>query len=189
MLAVVVLLCACSREKGKEIDELPDTFAKPITANLTLELVSPQREFFAGLDNQFLVFRLKNEDLVPVTIPDWRVMESDNVTLYYTKTPPNLIQKVSPDSIAWRRIWPDPKFQSAAPSDASKKDSEKSVTSKPQKTKLSLNPGNAALVTLPLPFLAEISLRGGERRELVMKAVMNQKTLNGKNTVFIIKIK
>ena len=162
----ILLMAGCSSENGKKSEAQKEVFV-PKNFNLKLEVISPRREYYAGELEQEITFRLKNDDLAQADIPDWSAKETDNISLYYMF---GEADANTPKS-AWKQVWPLP---GATPAYCSP---------------LILNPGNSALIQMPLDFLKEVKPEPGKTQKITLRAELNLKSIVPKNTTCEITLK
>jgi hypothetical protein len=106
-------------------------FPKIENAQIRIEPITTRRAFYAGEEINF-VFRIQNAGEKGVEIPEWRLVESENLRIFYAPETPELQTVGGKEWICEKPEW-----------------SHKRST-------LALNPGNAVLVTKPIGFIARL---------------------------------
>ncbi len=163
-LACAVLFAGCSSEPRvrRTVDKKGgDSFQKLKDYSLSLSLISPRREFYAGEENVTATFSLKNTGLTPVTIQEWHMIEAANIRLYFR---PGSSEK--PSDAPWKL---SPTYDPG---------SKRLHLRSP----LTLNPGtNQALVVVPVAFLKELRNDGGKKQTFSVYAELNLKSVSVKS--------
>lgn len=162
-------MAAVSAEDPKPMtyEQIAKTFKKNPDAKVSLEVVSPEREFFAG-DEAVMRFRLKNLSDKKLVIPDWRALdETTNVIIY------QMPQKDGVKSF-----------------DKSEWAAEVPTIKKERYTPLELNPGNSVLIDKKLEFVAKMgSNRAMPKKSYYVVAELNLKTVEARTAIISIKVK
>ena len=134
------LLAACSAEPApsREYDETK--FFQKVTANMALEHGYLRHDYTLGTPGQVMTFLLRNQDVMPVSVNEWLMNESDNICLYYAFCEPGKSGEIKDD--AWLLAWPDLESGDL-----------RRQKSHPRRSALVLQPGNSAVIDVPLTFL------------------------------------
>ena len=134
------LLAACSAESAptREYDETK--FFQKVTANMALEHGYLRHDYALGTPGQVMTFLLRNQDVTPVSVNEWLMDESDNICLYYAFCEPGKSEAIKDD--AWQLAWPDLESGDL-----------RRQKSHPRRSALVLQPGNSAVIDVPLTFL------------------------------------
>jgi len=140
LTAIAVLLTSCSQpqtsgyvpEDWKYRKAVTKSF-KPITDHrLELAIVSKRLTFLAG-ETVEINFQLINRGSRTVTIPEWMMIQENNLKIYYRPLKPDPPGTPFKES-EWICLQPN-------------------ITAAPDRSELTLNPRNSVLVAKKLPFI------------------------------------
>jgi len=175
-LAALLLLGACSAEPSVQQGFDETRYFQKITSKMSLEHGYLRLDYTLGMPNQTMTFLLKNQDVSVVSVNEWHMKESDNIRLYYAFCEPGKSGEIRENE--WRLAWPDVK-----PGESSAR------KSRPRRSALILQPGNSALIDVPLTFLehAEPPKRKA-RYTVALYAQIALNTLQTKSEVFEISV-
>jgi hypothetical protein len=168
-LPVMLLAQIKASDKAGEKKDAPKIkFPAIKDYNLTLEVVSPEREFYAEETAKFS-FRLENKDSKKIIIYEWMMKEGDNITLYCKPYDGKFEKFVESE---WKCIKPN-------------------VKENPRRASLLLNQNNAVFVEKELDFAKEVAqsdlAKGGKKFYVIGSLNLNSVSL--KSQPVVIKIK
>ena len=170
-LTVLAFASSCSSETGKpgKATAQNQLFAPIKDCAFSLEVVTPETEYFRGDVAPVITFRLRNIGLKPVTVYEWMVKEQDNIKITYARC------DSSPDRIPpseWKTY--EPKMKDPVP-----------------RQPLDLYPKNMALINVELSFIKD-ALASNSTKDRVSYAVvgeLNLKSVSAKSKPFIVTFK
>lgn len=135
---------------------------------LNIEVVSPEREFYAEAKANFS-FRLENKDSKKILIYEWMMNEGDNIAIYYKPYDGKYTEFVEAE---WKCVRPK-------------------ISESPKRSALHLNPNNAVFVDKELDISTDISqaalAKGGKKFYVI--GSLNLKSVSLKSQPIVIRIK
>lgn len=175
-LAALLVLGACSAEPAVPHGFDEAQYFQKITAKMSLEHGYLRLDYTLGVPNQTMTFLLKNQDVSIVSVNEWYMNETDNIRLYYAFCEPGKSGEIKESD--WQLAWPDVK--------PGENDRRKS---RPRRSALVLQPGNSALIDVPLTFLEHVEPPKRKARYTVaLCAQIALNTLQTKSEVFEISV-
>ncbi len=151
-------------EYGVDAKAKKNKFEKIVGARLNL-YPPIKRQYKAG-ETAMLNITLGNDGRNSVSIPEWRINEVDNITLYCQPWLPNM---KNPDPEMWVPV--------NAP-----------ITQPEKRYKLVLLSGNQTTVSKPLTFVKDLVISKGSERRYFLKAELNLTSYKATSEVFGIAI-
>lgn len=173
-LAAALFFCSCDSDdrfsglrSGTKSNFEPLAFPPVKDCKVSLEITSKRTDFYAG-EEATLTVRLKNIGEKPIVVYEWMVNESDNVKISYAPYMPG----VTPVASAWK--CDEPKL-------------EKHIKRAP----LTLNPGNSAIINVPITFLSSLGEKdlGGGSKLFMLSCELNLKSVTARSAPFPITVK
>ena len=154
--------------QGTKSNFEPVVFPPIKDCKISLEIISTRCDFYAGEEAQ-LTLRLKNIGQKQLVVYEWMLNEPDNIRLSYA---PSAAPGLSPAEEKWKH--------------------EEPLLEHPVKrTPMTLNPGNSAVISVPMKFIAAMEAKdvaGGSRHYMVF-CELNLKSITARTAPFPISVK
>lgn len=174
LLSVAAALgTSCSDEEEilpHKLETSPRHTFRKIEADLRLEMGHKRLDYVSGKAGQKLSFLLTNKGLAPVSIDEWYMKDSDNLSLYCAVCKKG--ESASVKESDWFCAWP-----------------LKSTPAQGRNMPVRINPNSTLILDVPLDFLKDFPMNGHPIVTLAVYAELRLTSVSARSPVYEIDIR